>query len=324
MKTKGFLRYIAGALFAVCCGQALAGYPERPVTIIVPFAAGGGTDIVGRLLAERLGTLLKQTFIVDNKPGAGAALGASYVANAQPDGYTLLMGTSAELTIGPNLRKVSYDPVKSFSPIAVIGVSPNVILASPRFAARDIAGVISMAEANPEKITVGNGGQGTSPHLSGEMLNSMARIRTTQVPYRGTGPAMTDVIGGQIDLMVSTLAPALPMLKDNKVRALAVTSGKRAKQLPGVPTVAEQGLPGYEAVTWYALMAPAGIPTEAVERLRNAIQFLLHSKEVADRLDTLGIEPSEDLADPKAIRARIGTELAAWGRLIKTSGIQTN
>lgn len=305
-------------------GTAWADYPDRPVKVIVPFAPGGGTDIVGRQMAEQLSTLLKQPFVVENKPGAGAMLGADFVAKSRPDGYTLLMGTSAELTIGPKLtpENAKYDPVKDFTPIALVGTSPNVLVAAPNFKPGTIPAIIAYAKANPDKLSYGSGGAGTGPHLSGELLKYMGKFQMVHVAYKGSGPALTDVLAGQTQLMMSTTAPALPFIKNNSLRAIAVTSAKRSPILPNTPTVAEQGLKGYEAVTWYALMAPAGTPQEAVQRLRTAVAEILKKKDLAQRFAAQGIDIASDADVGEGLEERIKHDLDKWGALIRDTGIR--
>lgn len=314
----------AASLTLGLSSPAWAIYPDKPVKLIVPFAPGGGTDIIGRLIAEQLSVLLKQPFVVENKPGAGAMLGADAVAKAAPDGYTLLMGTSAELTIGPKLTPsvARYDPVKDLTPVVLVGTSPNVLLAAPGFTPKSITELISYAKANPDKIAYGSGGTGTGPHLSGELLKSMGKFSMTHIPYKGSGPALTDVLGGQTQLMVSTMAPALPFIKSNKLRAIAVTSSRRSPLLPDTATVAEQGLTGYEAVTWYAVLSPAGTPPEAVERLQRAITHIVGTKEVSEKLAGLGVEAPESPEGGKVLQDRIRRELGQWGALIKSTGIR--
>jgi tripartite-type tricarboxylate transporter receptor subunit TctC len=300
---------------------ALAQYPEKPIKLVVPFAPGGGTDVVGRMIAERLGTALKQTIVVENKPGAGAMIGAGFVAKAPPDGYTLLMGTNAELTIGPNMTSSPlYDPVKDFVPVGMIGASPNVLLAHPSFAPRNLAELTAYIKANPDKVTYGSGGTGTSPHMSGELLKTMG-IPMTHIGYKGTGPALNDLIAGHTPLMMSTMAPSMPLIRGQRARAIAVTSLKRSVLLPDTPTVAEQGLAGYEAVTWYAILAPASTPRDPVERLRHALDQVLKSKEVIDRFEAMGIVPDEDHASSEAVQQRIHNEMTLWGRVIKQNNI---
>ncbi|MGE4238929.1 Bug family tripartite tricarboxylate transporter substrate binding protein [Ramlibacter sp.] len=313
---------VAAALVAALVAvPAAADYPDRPVKIIIPHAPGGGTDVVGRLMAERLTNVLKQSFVAENKPGAGAMIGAQFVASAPPDGYTLLMGTSAELTIGPNMVKSQrYDPVKDFQPVALVGYSPNVILAASSFAPKNVKELGEFARANPDKLFYSSGGAGTSPHVSGELLKTLG-IPMTHVPFNGTGPAMSAFLSGQMPLIFSTMAPAVPLIKDGRARALAVTSAKRSPLLPDVPTVAEQGLTGYEAVTWYAFMAPAGTPRDVVEKLRGAVAQILATKEMGDRLERMGIVGDDGTAS-EAIRARIGKELAMWGNVIKQNNIK--
>lgn len=311
----------ASLALALTATPAFAQWPERPIKIIIPHAPGGGTDVVGRLMAERLSHVLKQSVVAENKPGAGAMIGAQFVASAPPDGYTILMGTSAELTIGPNMVKSHrYDPVKDFTPIALVGYSPNVILAAASFAPKNIKELGEYARANPDKLFYSSGGSGTSPHVSGELLKTLG-IPMTHVPFNGTGPAMAAFLSGQMPLIFSTMAPAVPLIKDGRARALAVTSSRRSPLLPDVPTVAEQGLTGYEAVTWYAFMAPAGTPREVVEKFRGAVQQILATREVGDRLERMGIVADDGTAS-EAIRDRIQKELAMWGNVIKQNNIK--
>ena len=321
-------RLFAVALAAACTCVGLAAraeWPEKPVKIIVPFAAGGGTDIMGRLIAERLSAILKQPFVVENKAGAGATLGADLVAKSPPDGYTLLMGTSAEMTIGPNMiQTAKYNPAKDFYPVAHVGTSPNVILAHPSFPPKDVKELIAYARANPDKVSYGSGGSGTGPHLSGELLKSMGKFPMMHIPYKGSGPAITDLLAGQTQLMIITIAPALPLIQAGKARAVAVTSAKRAAAMPDVPTVAEAGLSGYEAVTWYALLAPAGIPRDIAEKLHGAVQGILTDPEVLKRMNVLGIEPGDGKLFGAAMQERISTELARWGQLVREVGVKAD
>lgn len=316
-------RYLAVLLAVVFgCGNA-ASYPERPVRMIVPFSAGGGTDIIGRVLAERFTKNFGKQFIVDNRPGGGAMIGANLVVKSSPDGHTLLVGTSAELTISPGLYGGSpYNPVTDFNAIALLGVSPVVLVAHSKFEGKDIRGLIALAKANPGKIAVANGGTGAAPHLAGELLKSIAGVDYILVPYKGAGPALSDVLGGQVEVSFTTVASALPHIKGNRMRALTVISSKRSSLLPEVPSAAEQGLNNYEAVTWFGLFAPAQTRKEVIDTLRTATDKALRDTAMQNRLESLGIEPGSVESGGQMLITRIKTELARWGAVIKAAGIK--
>jgi tripartite-type tricarboxylate transporter receptor subunit TctC len=302
---------------------AAASYPERPVRMIVPFSPGGGTDIIGRVLAERFTEGFARQFIVDNRPGGGAMIGANLVARSTPDGHTLLVGTSAELTISPSLYGgAPYDPVKDFVPIALLGVSPVVLVAHPKVEAKDIRDIISRAKANPGKLAIANGGTGAAPHLAGELLKSIAGVDFIMVPYKGAGPALTDVIGGQVELSFTTVASGLAHIRSNRLKPIAVIAGRRSPLLPDVPSVAEQGIANYEAVTWFGLFAPAHTRKEVVEALRAATDKALTNKAMQSRLESLGIEPGSVELGGDVLAARIRTELARWNTVVKAAGIK--
>jgi len=317
-------RLLQISLVGLLCSSApaIAEYPERPIRMIIGLAPGGGTDIVGRLLAETMSRELKQSVVVENKPGAGAMLGAAFVAGAPADGYTLLMGTSAELTIGPNLQGPRYDQVKDFIPIGMVGASPNVLLANPTFAPKTLKDLIEYAKANPGKVFYGSGGIGTSPHMSGELLKRTAGIDITHVGYKGSGPALTDLVTGQTQLMMSTMAPSMPFIQSGQVRPIAVTSLKRSPLLPETPTVAEQGFPGFEAVTWYALLAPAATPSSVLAKLRSALDQALTDRNFVTRLEGLGIMPDEQRLGSDAVRGQIERESQMWARTIEQNKIK--
>jgi len=242
---QGILLLAAAAAGA---SSAWAGYPDRPVKVIIPFAPGGGTDVVGRLVAERLSQATGNPFIAENKPGANASIGANFVAKAPADGYTVLLGTSAELTMVPRVVPATpYNPLTDFVPIVMLGTTPNILLAAPAQTYKGLRDVVADAKAQPGKLSYASGGMG--PYLTGELFKHMAGVAITNVSYQGTGPAHTDLMGGHVPLMVSTVPAAAPLVKAGRVKALAVTSSVRSAQLPDVPTVAEQGLPGYEAST---------------------------------------------------------------------------
>lgn len=298
-------------------------YPEQPVNVVVGFAPGGGTDIVARLLATHLADSLGKPFRVENRPGAGAMIGAEYVARAAPNGYTLLLGTSAEMTISPPLyRRASYKPMEDFEPIALIGVSPAILVANLNYPGRTLHDVIRDAKAKPDSLSIGSGGAGTAPHLAGELLKTLADVRFELVPYKGAGPAQVDLIGGQIPLAFSTIASTLQDLKAGRVRGIAVISDKRSSVLPDVQSTAEQGLPEYQAVTWFGLFAPAGTPPAALTTLQQAVRSALNSADVKARLQGLGIDPADPAQGDTALRKRMQTELTRWTKIIHDGGIR--
>lgn len=307
------------ALYGAAASSSAA-YPEKPVRVIIPFAPGGGTDIVGRLIADQLANRTGSPFVPENRPGASAAIGANMVAKAPSDGYMLLLGTSAELTMVPQMNPATpYNPVADFVPIAMLGSTPNILLANLATPFKDLPDLIEHAKANPGKYSYASGGMG--PYLSGELFKSMAGVAITNIPYQGTGPANNDLLGGHVQLMVSTVPAAVPFVKSGRVKALAVTSATRSSQLPEVPTMAEQGLKGYDATTWFGLFAPANTPSEVVDVLRTTVDRILDDKDVQRRLVDLGIEISTP-AERHTARSRIEADLQKWGKLIKDTGIK--
>lgn len=311
--------------FGAAAAHAAEAYPERPVRMIVPFAPGGGTDIVGRVLAGRFTERFGTQFVVDNRPGGGAMIGANLVAKATPDGHTLLVGTSAELTISPSLYgKAPYDPVKDFVPIALLGVSPVVIVAHPKLEVKDVGEIIARAKANPGKLPIANGGTGAAPHLAGELLKSIAGVDYIMVPYKGAGPALTDVMGAQVELAFTTVASALPHIRSGRIKPIAVVAAKRSPLIPDVPSVADQGIADYEAVTWFGLFTPAGTRSEVVQALRAASDSALQAQPIRARLESLGIEPGSVAQGGEALSTRIRTELARWNKVVKAAGIKVD
>jgi len=312
---------MAFAAAAAAWGQVHAGYPEQPVRVIIPFAPGGGTDVVGRVVAERLTRATGHAFVPENKPGANAAIGANYVAKSAPDGYTVLLGTSAELTMVPKINPdTPYDPLADFTPIVLLGTTPNILLAHPAQPFKDARDLMAYAKANPDKLSYASGGMG--PYLTGELFKYMAGITITNIAYQGTGPAHNDLLGGHVPLMVSTVPAAAPLVKSGRVKALAVTSAERAAQLPEVPTLAEQGLAGYEASTWFGLFVPAKTPKVVVDYLRATVEKVLEDKDVRRQFADSGIEMSTPATGRYTLRARMEGDLAKWDRLIKETGIK--
>jgi tripartite-type tricarboxylate transporter receptor subunit TctC len=303
-------------------GAAAEGtYPSRDIRMIVPYPAGGTTDLLGRLIAERIKTGLNATVVVENKPGAGTTLGAGLVARAEPDGYTLLLATSTTLAINKTLYKnLPYDPVKDFAAISLIAAVPFALVVNPTIPARTVAEFITYAKQNPG-LAFGSAGNGSPQHLGAEMLKSAANIDIRHVPYRGSVPAMLDVIAGHIPFMIIDLEPALPQIKEGKLRVLGVTTKKRVSMAPDIPTIAESGLPGYELVAWQGVVAPAGTPRPIVDALAGQIKALVDDPANRDRFATLAVEPLPG-STPDSFAAYIKTEVDRWATIVKNSGAE--
>jgi len=308
--------------------RAQGAWPSKPVRIIVPFAAGGTTDILARALAPELSKAFGQTFIVENKAGAGGNLGADLVAKSPPDGYTLLMGTVGTQSINPSLYpKMPYDAVKDFAPITLVAGVPNVLVMNPAKAAAsgitDVRSLIAYARANPGKLNMASSGNGTSIHLSGELFKAMTGTFMVHFPYRGSGPALLDLIGGTMDLMFDNLPSALPHIKAGKLTALAVTSGERSAALPDVPTIAEAGpVKGFEASSWFGLLAPAGTPAEIVNRVQQESAKALGAPALKERLLSQGAIPGGNT--PAEFGRFIAAESKKWSTVVKTSGAKVD
>jgi len=299
---------------------ALAIYPERIVRIIVPFAPGGGTDVVARTLAHEMEKDLGTSVIIENKPGAGTIVGTQAVAVSKPDGYTLLMGTFAN-AVNPSLHaKLPYDPHKDFVPVALIARSFNIVVVNPKSSLHSIADLIAAAKANPGRMTFGTFGAGTSAHLAGELFKDMARVNLTAVPYKGAAPGITDLIGGQIDVMFTTVASAAALIESGQLRAIAVTSAGRSPAFPQLPTVAEAGVPGYAAESWYGLFAPAGTPEDVIDRLNKAAASAVQS----EAFRKLGVNEGLVMVTlpPDALDRYFHDEEERWRRVISEAGIK--
>ena len=308
---------------AVCAGTTLCAgaetYPDRPIRLVVPFPPGGGSDITARVIAQKLSELLGETIIVDNRGGAGGNIGTDIVAKAVPDGYTLVMALSGPFSINGSLMgKLPFDPVKDFALITLAGATPNVLVENPTVAANSVKELIALAKANPGKINFASSGLGTPAQLSGELFNTMAGVKLMHVPYKGAAPALTDLLAGQVQLMFSTMPPALPQVKAGKLKALAVTSAQRSHATPELPTIAEAGLPGFEATTWYGMAAPAGTPKAIIAKLNAEVIKLLHMPEVKERLLSGGTEASG--TSPEEFAAFIKTETVKWAKVVRESG----
>jgi tripartite-type tricarboxylate transporter receptor subunit TctC len=296
-------------------------WPGKQITYVVPFAAGGTTDILGRLIGQKLGPALGTTVIIDNKPGAGGNIGSDFVAKAAPDGHTILGGTISSHAINTSLyAKMPYDPIKNFQPITLIGMLPNVLVVNANSPYKTVKDVIDAARAKPDAIAFGSSGNGTSQHLSGELFKSISGINMLHVPYKGSAPAMQALLGDQVQLVFENAVAAIPLIQSGKLRALAVTSSKRYSGLPDVPSVAEAGLSGYEIVSWQAVFAPAGTPQAIVQKLSAEIARIIQQPDFKARLSTLGVEPSG--AGPAELAAFQKAEVAKWAQLIKTAHIK--
>jgi len=309
------------ALLVLALGaQAQDKWPSKPITYVVPFAPGGTTDVLARLIGQKLGTALGTTIVVENKAGAGGNLGSEFVARAAPDGYTILGGTISTHSINVSLYpKLNHDPVKSFTPVALIGSNPVVLVVNQASPYKSLADVIAAAKAQPKAVASASAGNGTSQHLSLEMLGWKSGAQFTHIPYKGSGPAIQDVIAGQVPMMFDTTVVAGPHIESGKLRALAVTSAKRLDTLPQVPTVAET-IPGFEVTSWQAIFAPAGTPKAIVDRLHAEVQKILKEPEVQERLHKLGMQPSS--FTPEQVTAFQQAEIAKWADVIKAANVK--
>jgi tripartite-type tricarboxylate transporter receptor subunit TctC len=309
-----------GAL-ALTRAAAQPAYPSRTIKLVVPYPAGGTTDLLGRLVADQLKSGLGATVVVENKPGAGTTLGAEQGARAEPDGYTLLMATSTTLAINKTLyKKLPYDPVKDFTPIALVAAVPFALIVNPTLPMTTLADFIAYAKSRPG-LAYGSAGNGSPQHLGAEMLRTAAGIDIRHVPYRGSVPAMLDIIAGHIPFMIVDLQPALPQIRDGKLRVLGVTTAKRVAAAPDIPTLAETGLPGFELVAWQGVVAPAGVPRPIVEQLAAQIAKLVADAATRDKLTALSLEPLTG-STPDSFSAYIRAEVERWAAVVKASGAE--
>ncbi len=283
-------------------------YPSKPVQLVIPFPPGGATDVIGRLVGKKLGDKLGQPVVVDNRPGAGTIVGAGFVSKAAPDGYTLLVSSGTTFTVNPAIHaKLPYDPVKSFEPIGFAGRTGLILLANKDVPVNNLKQLVAAAKAQPGKYTYGSFGTGTTAQFAGEMLFNLAGVKLLHVPYKGSSPAMTDLIGGQIPYTVDTVAAAIPQVKSGKVKAIAVTTAKRSALLPDVPTAAESGYPGIDADTWLAVVAPRGLPADVKQKLERALGEVMADPDTRKHLQNAGFEPLE--GNGAAVSALINKEL---------------
>ena len=321
-------RFALGSIAsAVVLGAGLLGgtsalaqaYPTKPVTIIVPFAAGGTTDILARIIGQALTAELGQSVVVDNRAGAGGNIGGQAAAKAAPDGHTLFMGTVGTHAINASLyKKMPFDPVKDFAPLTRVANVPNLLVANPAQPYKSVKDLIAYAKANPGKVNFGSSGNGSSIHLSGELFKSLAKVDMQHVPYKGSAPAVTDLLGNQIGIMFDNMPSAIQHVRSGKLVPLAVTTAKRSPELPNVPTIAEAGVPGYEATSWFGMFAPAGTPAPVLAKLNAAIVKVLAQPDVKKKINEQGAEVYSET--PEQFAAFIQAESVKWGKVVKESG----
>lgn len=301
---------------------AQADWPNGPITLIVPFAAGGATDVVSRLVGKALSERIGRPVVIENVGGAGGVVGASRLLRATPDGSTLLMGTVATHAINPLMaQRPPYDPQKDFTPVSLVATVPNVLLVNPQVKATNVAELIGLLKAEPGRFSYGSSGVGTPPHLSGELFKSMAGVKMDHVPYRGGGPAMTDLIGGQIPILFDVLSGAAGHIRGGAVRTLAVTTKERSPSFPEIPTVAESGLPGYETYTWNAVFGPAGMPSALADRFSAELKRVVADDAIKTRFLELSAVPVG--SSPDALSAQVRAENAKWAPVIQAAGLKT-
>ena len=309
-------------IFVVSVSAAENTYPSRPVRLIAPFSAGGGVDIVARLVAQRLSEKWGQQVVVDNRTGATGIIGTDLAAHATPDGYTLLMGNAATHAVNVSLfKKLPYDAIRDFVPITLVGRVPEMLVVHPALPASSVQELIALAKSKPGELTFGSAGSGSPPHLAGELFQSLAKIRLVHIPYKGSAPALTDLIAGQINMYFSNILSAVPYVKGGRLRGLGVTSAKRSIVAPDIPAIAEAGLPGYEDYNWYGVLAPKGTPKAIVDKLHTDIVHVVKSTDVEDRLTKDG---AEVIANTPAEFAKfIREEIQKYAQIIKQSGLRT-
>ncbi len=311
----------AGVGIAIAGASALAQerFPTRPIRMICPFPPGGTTDLVARLVAQKLTEAWSQQVVVDNRPGAGGVIGTEMVAKAAPDGYTMLLGSITTHAVNPALyRKLSFDPLRDFQPVSLVVSSPQLLAVHPSVAAKTVKELIALAKAKPGQLNYASAGTGTSPHLTFELFKSMAGIEVVHVPYKGTGPAITDLLGGQTHMMITGVVALMPHVKSGKLRALGVTSAKPVPALPDTPTVAESGIPGFDVSSWFGVFVPAGTPRPIVMKSNQEIKKILTNPETRQRLIDQGADPASNT--PEEFMAYVKSEMTRWGQVVRSTG----
>jgi len=312
-------------LFAavLCTGAAHAqNYPTKPIRFILPFPPGGGTDTLARIVGQKLTENLGQTMVMDNRPGAGANIGAEIAAHSAPDGYTIVMGNIAHTINATLYRKLGYDLVKDFAPVTLLASVPNILVVHPSVPAKSVQELIALAKAKPGQLNYASSGSGSSAHLAGELFKNLAGVDLVHIPYKGGGPAVISLIAGESAIGFATMPSVLPHVKAGKLRALAVTTAKRSPAVPDLPTIAEAGVPGYEANTWYGVLAPAKTPASIVGRLHDEFLNIMRSADIRERIAVHGYEPETNT--PQEFAAFIKSEIIKWGKVVKAAGIHAD
>lgn len=310
---------LALAATLIAPAHAQSTYPIRPVRLIVPFAPGGGTDIVARIVGQKAGELLKQTVVIDNRGGAGGLIGTEMAVRAAPDGYTLGVVT-ASLPISAATQRLPYDPVRDLTLISMLGETGYLITVHPSLPVKTTKDLIAYAKANPGKVTYGSSGTGGTAHLSGELFDLLARVKTTHVPYKSSGPALTDLLAGQISMIYGSLPVVVPQMNSGKLRVVSITTAKRSRALPNVPTIAESGVPAYDALTWYGLMGPKGLPREITARWQNVVADAMQSREIKERFDADGLDYPE--LGPAYFGNVLRRDVEKWAKVVKAANIK--
>jgi tripartite-type tricarboxylate transporter receptor subunit TctC len=314
-----WIALLAAAIFLACGEASAQPYPAKTVKIIVAFPPGGGNDFIGRFVAQRLSASLGQQFVVENRPGAGGTIGVEIGLKAPPDGYTLTL-ISNSYTVNPSLYKIRFDPVADMTPVIQISQGPYVIVVHPSLAVRSLSELIKLAKEKPESINFASSGQGSVAHLATELFASMAGFKLNHVPYKGTGPALTDTIGGQTNALFGSVTTTLPHVRSGRLRALAVTTARRLAAEPDLPTVAEAAVPGYETVLWHGLIGPKGLPATIVDKLNAEVTKVLNLKDTADQLQNDGVSPAG--GPPEQFREAIRKEIEVWRKVVSEAGVK--
>jgi tripartite-type tricarboxylate transporter receptor subunit TctC len=312
-------------LAAIVCGAALAvvvraeGFPDKPVRFLVGFTPGGPSDIIARALGQKLSEAWTQQVVIENRPGAGGNVAAELAARSPPDGYTWLLGNNSILATNQSLyRALAFDPVRDFAPVALVAIQPNILVVNPAVRATTVAELIAFARANPGQLNYASSGSGAAAHLAGELFKTMAGVDIVHIPYKGAQPALTDVMAGRAQLMFATSASAIPYIKAGRLRALAVTTSHRSTTVPGLPTLSEAGVPGFEAITWHGVVVPRATPGQLVDRLNLDIVRALEARDLRERLESLGAELAP--GSPRDFADYIAREIPKWAKVVKDSG----